>query len=163
MEINPPSLYAAFGNKAQLFMEAVQHYEATYWDAVWERMAEEPDFHRAISDFFKESASILTAQDVPCGCLVILAATNVSDEAEDVNAALQAMRQEGRDLLLGRIRRGIRDRQIPRNADASALATALNTMLEGMSLAARDGIGHDLLSRAAAAALAMLPVNEQSK
>ena len=27
MEINPPSLYAAFGNKAQLFMEAVQHYE----------------------------------------------------------------------------------------------------------------------------------------
>lgn len=35
MDINPPSLYAAFGNKASLFLEAVDYYETTYWDHTW--------------------------------------------------------------------------------------------------------------------------------
>jgi AcrR family transcriptional regulator len=75
MAINPPSLYAAFGNKAQLFMGAVQHYEGVYWDAAWARMIEVPDIHEAMSGFFKDAGRILTSQDAPFGCLVILAAT----------------------------------------------------------------------------------------
>ena len=35
MQINKPSLYAAFGNKSDLFLEAVDYYETTYWDGVW--------------------------------------------------------------------------------------------------------------------------------
>ena len=75
MEIKPPSLYAAFGNKAQLFMEAVQHYEDVYWDATWERMEDVPDVHEAMASFFRDAARILTSQEAPCGCLVILAAS----------------------------------------------------------------------------------------
>lgn len=159
MEINPPSLYAAFGNKAQLFMEAVQHYETIYWDAAWERMVEIPNIHDAMASFFKDAASILTSQEAPCGCLVILAATNVSDEAQDVNEALRALRNEGRDFFLARIRRALEDGQLPSDTDSEALAHALNTMLEGLSLQARDGVPRDVLERVAALALAMLPAN----
>ena len=48
MGINPPSLYAAFGNKAQLFMEAVGHYERVFWDATWDKMGDVPDVRAAI-------------------------------------------------------------------------------------------------------------------
>jgi AcrR family transcriptional regulator len=163
MEINPPSLYAAFGNKAQLFMQAVQHYEDVYWDAAWSRMMEVADIHEAIAGFFKNAGRILTSQDAPCGCLVILAATNVSAEAQDVNDALRALRKEGRDWFLARLRRAVDDRQLPPKTDVEALASALNTMLEGMSLQARDGASRNELDRVAGIAMAMLPRAHKSE
>ncbi|MDI6028780.1 TetR/AcrR family transcriptional regulator [Corticibacterium sp. UT-5YL-CI-8] len=159
MEINPPSLYAAFGNKAQLFMEAVNHYETTYWDATWERMAEVPDVHEALRGFFHEAAQILTSQDAPCGCLVILAATNVSAEAEEVNASLKAFRDEGREWLTRRVRRGISEGQIAGDTDPAGLGLTLNTLLEGMSLAARDGATREELETIAASVQRLLPAN----
>ena len=162
MEINPPSLYAAFGNKAQLFMEAVQLYETVYWDAAWQRMIDGDDVHAAIASFFREAAAILTSQDAPCGCLVILAATNVSPEAQEVNEALRALRRESRDRFFVRLKRAVSVNQSPSGTDADALASTLNTILEGMSLQARDGTTRAELERIAAAAMAMLPgLNER--
>jgi len=157
MGISPPSLYAAFGNKAQLFMEAVNHYEATYWDAIWERMAETADVNEAVRTFFFESAQVLSSQDTPCGCLVILAATNVSAEAQEVNAALKALRDEGKDRLTDRVRRGISDGQFPEATNAVGVGLTLNTLLEGMSLAARDGASREELETIAASASGLLP------
>lgn len=52
MGINPPSLYAAFGNKAQLFMKAVDHYETVFWDNAWERMAIGQNVQEDMERFF---------------------------------------------------------------------------------------------------------------
>lgn len=157
MEINPPSLYAAFGNKAQLFMEAVQHYENVYWNATWQQMEETPDVHVAMAGFFRDAARILTSQEIPCGCMVILAATNVSPEAKEVNEALKALRQEGRDCFHMRLKRAVQDGQLPSNTDVDSLASTLNTILEGMSLQARDGMTYAELNRIATIAMALLP------
>lgn len=157
MGINPPSLYAAFGNKAKLFMEAVTHYETTYWDATWEQMVETPDIHQAMHEFFHKSAHILTSQDAPCGCLVILAATNVSAEADEVNTALCALRKEGKELFISRVERGRQDGQLPDDLDTIGAALALNILLEGMSLAVRDGATREELERVADAAMFLLP------
>ncbi|MBN9217265.1 MAG: TetR/AcrR family transcriptional regulator [Mesorhizobium sp.] len=159
MEINPPSLYAAFGNKAQLFMEAVHHYERVYWDAIWDRMEQGSDVKLALSGFFHEAAGILTSQDVPCGCLVILAATNVSAEGREVNEALRAMRQEGRNCFLTRLQRAVSDGQFSTATDVDSLASTLNAMLEGMSLLARDGGSREELDRIATTAMMMLPAS----
>jgi len=156
MGINPPSLYAAFGNKAQLFMEAVNHYETEFWDDAWERMATGDDIHRDMARFFHEAAGILTSQDAPCGCLVILAATNVSEEGQYVNDALKTLRAEGYDQFFKRINRAVDAGQLGANADVASIAAALNTMLEGMSLRARDGASQDELERVGALAMCML-------
>jgi AcrR family transcriptional regulator len=157
MEINPPSLYAAFGNKAQLFMEAVQHYEDVYWNATWQRMEDTRDIREAMANFFREAAGILTSQEVPCGCMVILAATNVSQESKEINDALRALRQEGKDCFLARLKRAVEEEQLPEPADVEALASTLNTILEGMSLQARDGMSAAELARIATTAMALLP------
>ncbi|HFL4097314.1 TPA: TetR/AcrR family transcriptional regulator [Escherichia coli] len=36
--IRPPSLYAAFGSKAALFVAAAYFYERMYWHDVWARL-----------------------------------------------------------------------------------------------------------------------------
>lgn len=157
MGINAPSLYAAFGNKAKLFLEAVQYYENVYWDAVWDKMEEEPDPYKAIPDFFHTAASILTSQDTPCGCLVVLAATNISPESREVSEALRAMRQEGKDLFLRRVEKAVSDGFFPPDTNTRMIASALNTFLEGMSIQSSDGISQAELQETASLVSLMLP------
>jgi AcrR family transcriptional regulator len=139
MEINPPSLYSAFGNKAKLFLEAVNYYETKYWKATWLRLEERQDIGEAIDDFFSEAADILLSPSAPCGCMVVLAAINVSAESTDVVRAVSVLRQEGKDLFEKRLVRAVQEKQLPADTNTVALATVLNTLLEGMSIEAKDG------------------------
>ncbi|MDJ0042922.1 TetR/AcrR family transcriptional regulator [Pantoea allii] len=157
MEINPPSLYAAFGNKAKLFLEAVSYYETVYWKATWERLEEEPDITRAIDKFFLEAADILLSPSVPCGCMVVLAAINVSQESSDVVEAVSILRQEGKDLFEKRLRRAVTEKQLPPDTGTAALATVLNTLLEGMSIEAKDGATPESLRETGQYASRLLP------
>lgn len=159
MGINPPSLYAAFGNKAKLFLEAVDFYERNYWDAPWARMAAEPDVHRAIDNFFREAGEILLSPKVPCGCLVVLAAINVSAESGEVFEAVKALRLEGIGHFTRRIEQAIGDGQLPADTDVGSLAAVLNTLLEGMSIHVRDGVALAEMTKLAAYAVRLLPVS----
>ena len=159
MGINPPSLYAAFGNKAQLFMEAVGHYERVFWDETWDAMDGEPDVRLAITTFFAEAAAILTKPEAPCGCVVVLGAINVPTEFQGVADALKALREEGRRLFRERLRRGVADGQLPADTNLDAIANALHTLLQGMSIEASDGASRGQLDQVAECAKALLPAS----
>lgn len=159
MDIKPPSLYAAFGNKAQLFMEAVNHYENVYWNDAWQALEDEPDLHKAMVGFFQDSARILTSQDAPCGCMVVLGAANVSKDSQGVNDALKALREEGKDCFLQRLKKGLEDGDLPPNTDINILASTLNTLFHGMSIQARDGVDQSELENVAVTAMSLIPAN----
>ena len=157
MGINPPSLYAAFGNKATLFLEAVNFYDRKYWDAARVAMGQEPDVYRGIESFFKEAAAILLSPRAPCGCLVVLAAINVSPNSTEVYEAIRSMRRAGKTFFAQRLRQGVEDGQLPRNTDIDSLAATLKAMLEGMSIQARDGLPQAELAGIAANVIRLLP------
>lgn len=157
MQINPPSLYATFGNKAKLFLEAVQFYEKTYWEAPINRFLENPDIYQGIDAFFRESAHILLSPDCPCGCMVVLATINISENEQEIIKTIKKMRSDSKRLFVSRIQQAINDKQLPHNIDVSALAGAFNTMIEGLSIQARDGLSQKELEQIAAHAVYMLP------
>ncbi|MBI6884985.1 TetR/AcrR family transcriptional regulator [Pseudomonas putida] len=157
MGIKPPSLYAAFGNKAKLFLEAVNYYEEIYWAKAWDDLETSVDLHMGVDEFFQAAAHILSAPDAPCGCMVVLSAINVSPESVEVIDALRAMRMEGRECFKARLARGIEQDHLPASTDISALAAALNTVLEGMAIQARDGDSQAQLKKIAALAQRMIP------
>jgi AcrR family transcriptional regulator len=156
MDIHPSSLYAAFGNKARLFLESVRHYETTYWDTAWQALEQEPDVFLAIERFFLESARILSSSNLPSGCMVILGATNISQDAHEVNSALRLLREESESCFLRRVKRAIADGQLPSEIDAIGYAATLNTLLEGMSIQGRDGASGGELERIAKIALRVI-------
>lgn len=160
MTINPPSLYATFGNKAQLFIEAVQYYEKTYWEAPAKAFMAEPDLLSGIDTFFRESARILLSPDSPCGCMVVLAAVNISEDAQDVITAIRMLRHASKEMFANRLYKAVQDKQLPTDTDISALAGALNTMLEGLSLQARDGLSLSELEGIASYAVCMVAGRE---
>lgn len=162
MGINPPSLYAAFGNKSKLFLEAVEFYEHRYWDATWEALEVEPDIHQAVANFFDASARILLSPQAPCGCLVALAAVSVSDASVEVREAIDALRREGKALFVKRLKRAVKEGQLPAQTELKSLAGALNTMLEGLSIQARDGLSVPEMRRLAAHAVRLLPTHPEN-
>lgn len=157
MEINPPSLYATFGNKAALFLEALRHYEHTYWDAPVRRFLDEPDVYKAVANFFSESAQILLSPETPCGCMVVLAAVNISEHEKEIIESVRELRLAAKKMFADRLQQAVQDGQIPPDTDIPALAGALNTLLEGLSIQARDGFSPSELNAIAAHAVRMLP------
>ncbi|MBE7201470.1 MAG: TetR/AcrR family transcriptional regulator [Parafilimonas terrae] len=157
MGINPPSLYAAFGNKDALFLEALRHYEETYWAAPWKALDDEPDLRRGLERFLREAAAILSSRDVPCGCLVVQTSGSVATDSEAVRDALRELREASRAGFLARFERARASGHLPADADTEALAAAFAAVLQGMSAQARDGASREALERLARASLAMLP------
>ena len=157
MDINPPSLYAAFGNKASLFLEAVDYYETTYWDHTWKKLQTDGDIYDAIEAFFTQAACTLTCQAAPCGCLVVLAAVNVLPESTEVYNATRALRDRGKKHFTARLHKAVADGQLPGDTPIEAIALTLTTLLEGMSIPAQDGISKQELTSIAGLAVKLLP------
>lgn len=157
MEINPPSLYSAFGNKAKLFLEAVNFYEKTYWEAPAKKLMANPDVYGGIEVFFREAAHILLSPDSPCGCMVVLAAINVSDDAKEIVGPIRELRMATKNMFAELFQQSIDNGQFPLDTDVVALAGAFNTMLEGLSIQARDGLSPSELERIASHAVRLLP------
>lgn len=157
MGINPPSLYATFGNKASLFLEAVRHYEDHYWSEPARRFQEEDDLYKGVNDYFREAADILLSPKTPCGCMLVLAAVNISEKEHEIICAIREMRNSIKLMFSERLRKAIKDCQIPADTDVPALAGTLTTLLEGMSLQARDGLFLSELKAIAAYAVKLLP------
>lgn len=158
MEINPPSLYAAFGNKSALFLEACRQYERTYWSLPNERLMAEQDVYKAIGDYFESAARILLSPDAPCGCLITLGAVNISPAELEIISELKNMRNETRTLFANRLRMAIQSGQIPSDTDVPALSGALCALLEGLTLQARQGLFLSELKAMAAFASRLLPL-----
>lgn len=160
MGINPPSLYATFGNKTELFLEALRFYEKKFWEVPSRKFKEDPDIFSAVNNFFEDSAAILLAPDSPCGCMVVLAAVNISARESKIISAIHNIRMNTKKMFAERLKKAIKDGQIPADTDVPALAGALNTLLEGLSLQARDDIFQSELKAMAAHAVRLLPARK---
>jgi AcrR family transcriptional regulator len=158
MGINPPSLYAAFGDKERLFLEAVERYETHHRGSCASgcMFGEEPTARGAIERVLHDAVDELARPGQPRGCMLMMAATNCS--AESIQTALAERRAQSKALIRKRIAMGVADGELPAGTDAAALAEFYTTVLAGMSMQARDGATRKSLEATAAAAMRAWPV-----
>ena len=139
MGISPPSLYTAFGDKAQLFLEAIERYGKGPGGFGQRALDEEPTARRAVHRLLNEAADELTRDCHPLGCMMVMATTNCSVAAEHIQAALVKRRALGVAMMQARIQRGIDGGELPAATDAGTLANFYATVYQGMSMQAKDG------------------------
>lgn len=137
MGINPPSLYAAFGDKDQLFLAAVERYQARAGESC--PYCDEPTARAAIERLLVYMVTQLTQTGHPRGCLMMMAASTAGSASEALQKALAEKRANARERMRQRIKEGIRDGDVPPDADPAALADFYSTLMAGMSQQARDG------------------------
>ncbi|ACL66664.1 transcriptional regulator, TetR family [Anaeromyxobacter dehalogenans 2CP-1] len=140
MGINSPSLYAAFGSKAALFREALDLYAAT--EGAGGRCAlDEGTAREALRGMLRATVEGLTAAGKPRGCMIVLGACQGGADGDGaaLDALLRARRARAVEDVRRRLRRGVDEGDLPPGADVEALTAFYATVLQGLSLRARDG------------------------
>jgi AcrR family transcriptional regulator len=138
MGINPPSLYAAFGNKEALFKKALDRYE-TVRDQIMEEAFAVPTAREAMTRLLEGTAERLSDKRNPSGCLMVQGALAGSEECEAVKRDLALRRAAGEVLVRERLKRGKREGDLPDDADPAALARFVATVMQGMAVQAAGG------------------------
>lgn len=138
MGISPPSLYAAFGSKAELFREAVALYTADATEDYWLRN-DHPTARQTVEAALRDAAQGMTRPDRPRGCMLMLSAAQPCDMPDDLYAELTAMRADAADRIRDRLERARDEGEIAADVDVAALARFYAGVHQGMSLQAREG------------------------
>ncbi len=157
MGVNPPSLYAAFGDKEKLFLEAVERYQQQRRQSVTKVFDEAPTAKEAIHRLLQDAARELACPSHPRGCLLVMSDTNCSDASAHVQSDLAQRRGEMKASLKARIDRGAAAGELPRGTDTAALAEFYSTVFQGMVMQARDGATPKRLLATAEAAMRAWP------
>jgi len=155
MGIRPPSLYAAFGDKRRLFLEAVDLYLSA--EPPHAMIAAAPSGREAALRLLTASAEGFTGDATPSGCLLATSTLSCSAEAADVQARIAAIRHGIEACLKARIDKDIDADLLPPDTDSDALAGHVMATTQGLSTLARDGASRDKLLRVADTAMRAWP------
>jgi AcrR family transcriptional regulator len=160
MGIGAPSLYAAFGSKEALYVEAVGHYGRQYEALVWSGFLTAPTAREAVQALLMDSAAALTGtvQDNPLGCMVTLSSVG-GEGLSDLGERMRAARAATLDRLKARFERAVEAGELAASADLHALARFVQTVQSGMSILARDGAGRADLEAVAEVAMRSWPAD----
>jgi AcrR family transcriptional regulator len=156
MRINRPSLYAAFGNKEQLFRKVLDRY-ANGPLAYFGKALAAPKARGVIEQIFRGAARMAGDPRFPSGCLMVQGALAVGNAAGSVRKEAAGRRAASEVALRRRLRRAKREGDLPKNADPAELARYVMTLLQGMAVQGADGASPDQLRRVAQVALRAWP------
>ena len=159
MGVTPPSIYAAFGDKKRLFLEAVNRYLSG--PVTSERIiVEAPTARDAAAGLLRAAALGFTGATTPAGCLLASSAISGSAAAADVQEELAALRR-GIEARLRREdrRRDRRRRTGPSETEPDVLAGHVMAVIQGMSTLARDGAARGKLLAIAELAMRIWPID----
>ena len=146
MGINKPSLYAAFGCKEDLFREAIALYDAVESEPIRCALDEELTARAAVEAVLRHNAQAYPNPDKPRGCMIVLSSLLGTPESEEVRRFLTETRKAGEDALRQRVERGIAEGDVPAGADARKIAAFYTTVIQGLSVQARDGASTEALN-----------------
>ena len=157
MGIKPASLYGAFGNKQELFRQALKHYLATEVAFVQDVFTEETAF-RVAQRLLRESAVFLTRPGFPHGCMTVQTSLAITEEGAQVHRDLVNLRVTAQKTLKDRFARAKREGDLPADASPKSLARFVVSVYQAMTVQAVSGASRkDLLDLAETAMKAWPP------
>jgi AcrR family transcriptional regulator len=156
MGINRPSLYAAFGNKEQLFRKVLDRYRAGPAAYAAEALRE-PTARAVVEQLFERIVSQLGRRNHPRGCLLVQGALACGEEVESVQKELAACREEVVWAIRDRFKRGVKEGDLPAGTDCNALARYVVTVTNGLAVQSAGGASSPELRRVAEIALRAWP------
>ncbi|AWP74034.1 TetR/AcrR family transcriptional regulator [Bordetella bronchiseptica] len=157
MGVNKPSLYATFGCKEEIFREAIELYDRVEGRATSQSLAQARTAREAVETMLRANARAYAVAEGPRGCMIVLSSLLGAPENARVRAYLADNRLAGETLLQDRLAQGIAQGDLAPTADIAQLAAFYTTVLEGLSIQARDGAGADKLGMIIDAAMLAWP------
>jgi AcrR family transcriptional regulator len=152
MGINPPSLYACFGNKEGLLKAALDRY--TKLRGVWmDEVVAAPTARDVAERMLMGIAEKQTDPANPPGCLLVQGGIACGSGSENVPFELAARRAENEDQLRDRFVRAKAEGDLKPSSDPAALARYVSAVSVGMGVMASSGSDREALRQVASVAV----------
>ncbi|AEV86390.1 TetR family transcriptional regulator [Actinoplanes sp. SE50] len=148
MGIASASIHACFGTKENLFRQVMTRYGKIHGEPPRRALREHPDARTAIHEMLRATADQVTGPDTPHYCMLVLAAPTGAVENHAIREFLAAGRRGQRELIRARLADNVPA------AVLDGMARYYATVVQGLSIQARDGATRDDLESVITCAMA---------
>ncbi|WP_429298187.1 TetR/AcrR family transcriptional regulator [Paraburkholderia sp. GAS199] len=163
MGIGMPSLYAAFGSKEALYVEAVDLYMQVTRSLLWRHLAERASAREAIRELLLATAKELTNEEAhPGGCMVTFATVD-EDMPADVVTAIRNARRAWLDIIHERLEVAVANGELPRSTDVDNLSRFYFAIVQSIGIQSHDGTPYSELKDIVEVAMAAWPASEPKR
>ncbi len=136
--MSKPTLYATFGDKVNLFREAVVAYSALTSQA-YENALSRPTAREAVEACLRLARGLNPEPGEPIVCFLVQGALTGSADTQELRSELTALRQQATEQLRARLKRAQREGDLPKTVDAAVLAEYFASLATGLSVQAAGG------------------------
>lgn len=157
MGINRPSLYGTFGDKEQLFLQALERYAEQYGGRVVAVLNGEFNARSAVEAFLNAVVTQLSDPTLPVGCLRVNSTLESNGLSETIYRTLINHQAHLESVLYERLRRGQAEGQLSTQEDVQALAWFFAGVVNGMVVRAQVHADPRTLQQMARIALHVWP------
>jgi AcrR family transcriptional regulator len=156
MGISRKSMYAAFGNKEELFRKALRRYEEGPIAYVAESLRA-ATAREVAAAFLAGAVEATTRPGCPAGCLGVQGALAAGETGRIAHDILVEWRAGGHVHLRDRFQRAVEEGDLPASSDPDLIARYVMTIGNGIAVQAAGGATREDLQRVADAALRNWP------
>ena len=159
--MNRPSLYAAFGDKRDLYLKTLEHYREESRALARAALAGDPPLRVFLKRFY-DKALELYLDDGPRGCYSIGTAATVAAVDDQVRAFLADSMRSTDSFLKHQIEKAKQRGEIAQEADPAALAYLASGTLHTLAVRTRAGLPRKELDALADAAIGVICGRERA-
>ncbi len=157
MGITPPSLYAAFGSKEELYQQALDYNVEREAKCRLDALEGEMPARDALAFYLYNVAEGISDPTKPRGCMVSTAVLQHAEENESIAKAVAARREYSIQVMKARFDRAVIEGELAADTETDTLARFYAAVVQGMSAQACDGACTERLKRLADIALSAWP------
>ena len=158
MGIQRGSLYAAFGGKQQLFLDALDRYEQRFYESMQEALARDEPVRERIGRVFRNVVLDCACEGGRRGCFITNTAVALSEGDEETANRVRGNLRRVEDAFEGAL---AADGTEPRKA--RAIARFLTNSLQGLRVLSRCCVDVDVLQDTVDVTLSVLETNHETR
>jgi AcrR family transcriptional regulator len=117
--ISPPSFYAAFESKQQLFRETVDLYLETVGHRPIQALESATTAREGVEAMLQEIVDICSGPNTPRGCLLFLGAINCAPANKSIQDYMRPFRVQAPDMIRKRLRRAVAEGDVPKDIETT--------------------------------------------
>ena len=156
--LNRPSLYAAFGDKEQLYIETLRLYGARSLQRLGDLLARGEPIEERLTAVYKAAIALYSAPPLHAGCMIVNTAATAATTHPAIAEAARTLRADTEAMFERAFAGCVARRELPGEPSPSARAKLATAMLDTLAVRARLGESAPSLEAFAQEALALVCV-----
>lgn len=147
MGMNRPSIYRAFGDKEEIYRQALRQFGAIMDEAFMQTLIKENDIRKGLKKFYRKAIEVYSSDETALGCMVWSTAPAATLIHPEVQSDLLAAIKHVDTMILERVIRAIEQGEINKDIDSKSLSKVLQALLHSISIRVRAGESITTLKR----------------